>query len=149
MKKLSIFVFIFSILLLPSQADIIYPDGTTGDPSLNPSGVSKTIHKLSRGIANIVLAAVEVPRTVFDNAYDTGLFDVRPFTTGLFTLGPYRAVQRLRSGIYDVSTALDNDKTLVHLEPEFLGFHDMIPGYNQQFDWDSIDTPAGSPSMRY
>jgi hypothetical protein len=150
MKKTALFALIFSLLFIPSYADIIYPDGSTGDPSINPSGVPKSIHKLSRGIANIALAAFEIPRTVFDSAYDTGMMDVRPITTGLFTLGPYRAIQRLRSGTYDIATALDNnDKTLVHLEPEFLSFGDMIPGYNQHFEWDSIGSPAGSPSMRY
>jgi putative exosortase-associated protein (TIGR04073 family) len=149
MKKTSLFILIFSILLLPSHADIIYPDGTTGDMSINPSGVPKAMHKLARGIGNIAFSLVEIPRTVFDSTYDTGVFDLRPFTSGLFTLGPYRVVQRLRSGVYDIATALDNDKTLVHLEPEFIGFADMLPGYNQQFEWDSISSPAGSPSMRF
>ena len=149
MKKISLFVLIFSVLLFPARADIIYPDGTTGDSSVNPSGVSKAIHKLSRGIANLVFAAVEIPRTVMDNAQDTGLLDARPLTMGLFTLGPYRALQRMRSGAYDLATALDNDKTLVHLEPEFIGVQDMIPGYNQFFDWEMLDSPAGSPCMHY
>lgn len=148
MKQISVFVVIFSLFLIPSRSDIIYPDGHVGDSSLNFSGVPKSIKKFSRGLSNVAFAAFEIPHSIWDTSSDSGVLDPRPITQGIL-LGASRAIQRLKSGVYDLATALENDSTLIHLDPEFIGVQDMIPGYNEQFGWESLRSSPPSPTFHY
>ena len=86
-----------------AHADIIYPDGH--EPYKQTEGYE--VRRLGKGIANIIFAPVELPKSVFDVTHDEGVE-----STEAFTLGPLRGFQRagmrLASGLKDV---LDWDRT--------------------------------------
>ena len=149
MKKILI-IFSFALVTgFSSYGDIIYPDGST--PEIEPY----TVKKFSRGLTNTFLAIFEIPKCFFETTKQEGVFDTRQITQGLMSRGPYRAFQRFRSGLYDLGTAFshnkpglvfasDGDGPAPHLEPEYIGVEDIIPGWNDQFYWDTLNTPATS-----
>lgn len=132
-------IFVFAILGLGfsifSKADIIYPDGSV------PVQESFAVKKISRGLANLTLFPLEIPKNFFDVAEEKGWLSLEPIYVGLLTRGPSKALTRLNSAFYDLSTATTNDKPLLHLEPEYLGPIDLIPGYKNHFEWDNINVP--------
>lgn len=128
---------IVAALALPTMADIIYPDGHA------PAPEPYQIRKIGRGISNIVLAPLEIPKAVFDIGRDEGVLASQQFGIGAFTRGPYNAGIRLSQGVYETFFwQPGNEKTLHHLAPEQLKLTDVIPGFESQFDWESIDTAA-------
>jgi hypothetical protein len=137
MKKLiTILALVTTSFIL--KADIIYPDGTKSMPE------PYALKKLSRGLANIIMFPAEIPKAAFDAENNYGVTDIRQLTDAL-TVGPYKALRRLSSGVYDFATFLDEDKLpKYHIDPEFLSPSAVIPGYSYQFDWETIDTPSSS-----
>ena len=117
------------------RADIIYPDGAK--PKMEPY----TIKKLSKGLSNVIFFAFEFPRSMFEVTESEGVLSGDQITLGLMSRGPYRAMLRLESGFYDIGTAFDHNKTLLHLEPDHLDVSDIIPGYDSLFYWKTLDTP--------
>lgn len=142
MKKfLTLLVLVSTSLVL--KADIIYPDGTKSMPE------PYALKKLSRGIANILMFPVEIPKASLDASENYGVTDFRVFTDTI-SVGPYKALRRLSSGVYDFATFLDEDKQpKYHIDPEFLSPVVAIPGYAYQFDWETIDTPAATPAASH
>jgi len=136
MKKIISFcTFIFTGLII-SNADIIYPDGTKSMPE------PYALKKLSRGLANIALFPIEIVKASYDAGDKYGITDTRQITDAL-TVGPYKALRRLGSGLYDFATFLDEDKLpKLRIDPEFLSPADVLPSYSSQFKWESIDSPA-------
>ena len=133
MKKIFILtLFIFSATF-SLQADIIYPDGTV--PAAEPA----SIKKISRGITNMLFCYFELPKTFFDATRDEGVLSLQPYSLVL-TRGVHKTWQRFRGGVYDIETAFSDNKALLHLEPETLGFNHIIPGLEDQFKWQTIDT---------
>jgi putative exosortase-associated protein (TIGR04073 family) len=136
MKKLiSFFAIVFAGLII-SKADIIYPDGT------KPMPEPYALKKLSRGISNVVLAPLEIPKAGLDAGQEYGITDMRQVTDTI-TSGVYKSFRRLSSGVYDIATFIDDDKLpKYHLDPEFLSPLDAIPTYSYQFYWETLDTSA-------
>lgn len=134
MKRLSILAFIIIWLPLAATADIIYPDGT------KPTPEPYQLKKLSRGLMNSFLWIIDIPRSVYEVGHEEGITSSRTISDGLITKGPYRALRRFASGLYDLGTFFEHDKVLYHLEPEYLDPLDIFPGYSLQFHWETIDT---------
>ena len=141
MKKIILLALTITGFTLSSKADIIYPDGSKPDGGTTGSE-SYVIKKLSRGIANIITCGFEIPKAIWETTSDEVSTSMAPYSLGLATRGPYRALRRLSSGLYDLGTVFENGKPLLHLESEYLGIGDLLPGYNTQFDWETINTPA-------
>ncbi len=137
MKKFCILVLLcVSAPVFSSRADIIYPDGSK--PWIEPY----TVKKLSRGFLNTTTFVFEIPKTIFEITQENGVLSMGQSLDSLIR-GPYKAMLRLSSGLYDLGTAFEHDKPLLHLEPEILDIiGDIMPGYNYQFHWQTIDTPA-------
>lgn len=140
MKNACIFIVALTFVVVSVRADIIYPDGKA--PTSNPYEVNK----LSRGLANIILAPIEIPRAIFRAGRDNGITSTQQTATGALTEGPYKMFLRIGSGVYDLGTLGQNDDALLHMEPDELSLFDVIPGYTDQFLWETIDTPAGATS---
>ena len=124
------------------QADIIYPDGTV--PAVEPT----TIKKLSRGITNTFLCFFELPKTFFDAGRDEGVLSLQPYAL-VATRGVHKTWERFRGGLFDIATAFSDNKALLHLEPETMGFNHIIPGFEDQFKWQTIDTHANPNSISF
>ena len=135
MKKTFVTLFVYIALSFSLRADIIYPDGHA--PKQEPF----QLKKLSRGVANVFLAGFEVPKGITDTGLEEGTFGVEQFTLGL-PRGIHKMFLRFGSGLYDLTTVGENTPPLWHVEPAYMGPRDLIPGYNNQFIWETIDTPA-------
>ena len=139
MKKNYVTILTGMALCFSLRADIIYPDGhVQRDEPFQ-------IKKLSVGVANVLTFGLELPKAIFETGFQEGTFGFEQLTLGV-PRGFYKAFQRLGSGLYDLATVGDQSQSLHHLEPTYLGFRDVIPGYNQQFNnwvnWETTDTPA-------
>ncbi|MDD2706761.1 MAG: hypothetical protein PHV34_02030 [Verrucomicrobiae bacterium] len=137
MKKLflSIFTLALSCMLLP--ADIIYPDGHS------PKAEPKQLRKIGHAINNIITAPFEIPKAMYDVGKEKGTLSIEQVTQGLVVRGPAKMFQRLAAGVTDLFTFdMTEEKPLYHLEPESLDWGDLVPGYQDQFKWETVDTPA-------
>jgi hypothetical protein len=142
MNKILLSAVLLAGLALSAHADIIYPDGFA------PRSEPYAIKKISRGIVNTVLFALEIPKAMFDAGQSEGILDSQQISLTL-TRGPHKAMERLQAGVYDLATAFESNKPLLHLEPEYINPSDVLPGFNQHFGWEGILSPAMSPSFRY
>ncbi len=125
-----------------ASADIIYPDGKVANTE------PYQLRKIARGLNNIVTAPFEIPKAIFDAGSDEGVLASEQIFMG-GTRGPLKMFERVGSGVYDLFYWGENDQySLLHMEPEFLGVQDLIPGFNKQFSWETIDTPAKTPTLR-
>jgi hypothetical protein len=135
-------IFLVTVLALglniSAFADIIYPDGS------KPFSVPYEVKKFARGLNSVVMAPMEIPKSLFDATADYGVLSVEQVSYGLFTRAPYKTGMRFASGVYDLGTFLDGDSSLVHLEPDFIGPLELLPGLNRMFSWDTIETGSGS-----
>jgi len=135
MKKLTVLLFSMFCFVFGSRADIIYPDGHVSQPT------PRWVTKLSRGISNFFFAPMEVPKTLFDATEKYGVLNTRSFTEGVID-GFHNAGMRLLHGAHDMATFHEDTKQMYHLEPEYLNLMDAVPGYINQFEWETIDSPA-------
>ncbi len=133
MKNAFIFTITLAMSALMSHADIIYPDGKAPEPP------PYEIHKIGRGIANVLLAPLEITKSIWDASRSDGIMSTKQISSGLFTEGPYKMLNRYASGFYDLGTVSVHNESLMHMEPEFMSPMDVIPGYMSQFGWESID----------
>ncbi|MBI4023971.1 MAG: hypothetical protein HY360_03265 [Verrucomicrobia bacterium] len=141
MKKILLSGFVLGALMSVAWADIIYPDGRRPYEDLYMKEPFQ-LKKFSRGLMNVVMAPFEIPKAVFDIGRDQGITDSQQFSLGLITRGPVRTALRFGSGLYDLGTFFEHNKPLLHLEPEYMNIEDVLPGYNYQFDWETLDTPG-------
>ena len=157
MKKILVALFTVFAFNFSLRADIIFPDGHTPAEDRGPIEPF-VLKKLSRGLANTALAAFEVPKSVYDTGYQEGIFGIQQFSLGL-PRGFHKMFLRFGTGLNDLATVAEPSRPLWHVEPEYLGLRDIIPGFNSQFDgwgdnWETTDTPAfhmdtfDSPSWR-
>jgi hypothetical protein len=150
MKKLLALTILFCVASLPVLADIIYPDGYKPTQNAEPA----YLKKLARGWNNILTSPIEVPKSALDMSYEYGSWNFEAWTYGLIVRGPFLMWRRLSAGIIDAAT-FNNDSVPAkrfHLNPEYLDVLDVVPGGHQQFQWETIDTPAfrlDNPPMRW
>ncbi len=142
MKKIFLLVLFVFGAAFSSRADIIYPDGTV--PAVEPP----MIKKVSRGITNTLFCCFELPKTFFDASRDEGVLSLQPYSL-VITRGVHKTWERFRGGLYDIGTAFSNNKALLHLEPETMGLNYIIPGYEDQFKWQTIDNPQSSKETSF
>lgn len=131
----SLYVALFALVLSPlgALADIIYPDGHA------PSAEPYEIRKLGRGLNNLLMAPFEIPKAVFDIGREEGVLSPAQFSVGLIR-GPVNMFLRWGQAGNELFYWHDNaDKPLLHLEPMYLSPFDAIPGWQQQFSWETLD----------
>ena len=136
MKRLMPFVLTFVCLVLSSNADIIYPDGHRPEPE-DPAW-----RKLTDGFANIIAAPIELVKAAIDAGRDYGILDFRQITSPIFE-GSGRMFKRLLTGVDSIFTAGDDTPPLYHLDPDVLNLGHIIPGYMDQFPWESVGGATG------
>lgn len=136
MKTLQVFLLTLALTPLGVVADIIYPDGHT------PSAEPFEIRKIGRGLNNLALAPFEIPKAIFDIGQEEGVMSPQQFSVGLLR-GPINMFLRWGQAAHDLAYWRDDAETpLLHLEPMYLSPFDAVPGWQNQFTWETIDTPA-------
>lgn len=142
MKSLSLSIGLLLFAAGFAAADIIYPDGKVANTE------PYQLRKIARGLNNVVAAPFEIPKAIFDVGYDEGVFSSQQLSVG-GPRGVLKMFERVGSGSYDLFYWGDSDQnSLLHMEPEFLGVQDLIPGFNKQFSWETVDTPASPSTLR-
>ncbi len=134
MKKLLVLGVFAAFAVISTRADIIYPDGT------KPAPEPAALKKISRGLANIILAPIEIPKSIFQITSDEGVLSPEPISLGLCAQGPYKTAVRAAAGAYDLGTFWKDDSSLLHLEPDILYPTDALPGFPNMFNWETIGT---------
>lgn len=138
MKNLPIFVVLFALAWLPlgAFADIIYPDGHA------PAAEPYEIRKIGRGLNNLALAPIEIPKAIFDIGQREGVMSPQQFSVGLLR-GPVNMFLRFGQAANDLLYWHENsEKPLLHLEPTYLSPFDAVPGWQTMYNWETVDTPA-------
>lgn len=136
MKKTLASFLIGAAITFVAQADIIYPDGHV--QQVEPFQVKK----FSRAVIDVALSPIEIPKAVTDVGEEEGQeLSLQPLAVGI-PRGIYKMFLRLGDGAYDLATLGENNRRPWHVEPDNLGFRDLLPGYNNQFSWESLDSPA-------
>lgn len=136
MKNMHAALFVLVLLPLGAFADIIYPDGHA------PSSEPYEIRKIGRGLNNLVTAPIEIPKAVFDIGQQEGVLSPAQFSVGLVR-GPVNMFLRWGQAANGLVYWGDNlEKPMLHLEPQYLGIFDAVPGWQSQFSWDTLDTAA-------
>jgi len=136
MKNLYIILLALALAPLGVFADIIYPDGHA------PSAEPFEIRKIGRGLNNLVMAPFEIPKAIFDIGREEGVMSPQQFSVGLVR-GPVNMFLRWGQAAHDLAYWKDDAETpLLHLEPTYLSPFDAVPGWQNQFSWETIDTPA-------
>lgn len=136
MKSLHVALIALALVPLGAFADIIYPDGHA------PAAEPYEIRKLGRGINNLVMAPIEIPKAVFDIGREEGVMSPAQFSVGLLR-GPVNMFLRWGQASHELLYWHDGDeKPLLHLEPMYLSPFDAVPGWQQQFSWENLDSPG-------